>query len=143
MLNAILELTPTSRGLLLEMASEHPKIKDVINARLPGISSFMEAHQTICKKFQSHKDKKDGRWLNSSIFFNPAFTWDKYTKYNKKGEKNPYNLVNPSDFSFPKNTRITIKQLFFPGNHYISRVEFNSLVGKQVEWLNYAPLKNC
>ena len=87
MLDSILELNNTSRGQLLNMASEHPKIKEVIKAKLPGISSFMEAHQTICKKFQSHKEKEDGRWLNSSIFHNPAFTWDKFTNSSKTGGK--------------------------------------------------------
>ena len=50
-------------------------------------------------------------------------------------------MVNPSDFSLPMSTRINIKQLF-PGNNFISRKELNSLVGKQVDWLNYASLKN-
>ena len=56
------------------------------------------------------------------------------------GEK-PYNLVKQGDFSLPNTTNFTIKQLF-PGNNFIARESFEILVGKTIDWLNYASLKN-
>ena len=78
--------------------------------------------------------------MNSSIFYNPAFTWDKYTNSNKK-EKSPYNLVNPGDVSFPGNTVITINSLF-PNINYVTREEVNGLVNKKVDFINYASFNN-
>ena len=56
----------------------------IIKKRIPGISDFLQALQTLNRNWVTPKEEKDNRWLHQPIFYNCRIKISRTKKFPKK-----------------------------------------------------------